>query len=138
MSTEQQQVNDRIINEVWNQGNLDLLEELCDPNFVLHDGTTIIHGIEGFKRYIERDRLAFPDVHFMIEDQVVQDDKVVIRFICRGTHEGYLLGIAPTGKHMLVSGMALNRFANDKLVESWMNFDTFGMMHQLGVISFTE
>ena len=138
MSAEQQKVNDRLIKEVWNQGNLDLLNELCDPNFLLHDGTTPIHGIEGFKRYIERDRLAFPDVHFAIEDQVVEGDKVVTRFLCRGTHEGYLLGIAPTGRHMLISGMVLNRFVNDKLVESWMNFDTFGMMRQLGVISITE
>jgi len=136
MSTEQQKVNDRVIKEVWNQGNLGLLDELCDPNYVLHDGTTIIHGIEGFKQYIERDRKSFPDVHFTIEDEVAEGDKVVTRFICRGAHEGYLAGIAPTGKRMTVSGMILNRFANDRLVESWINFDTFGMMQQLGVISF--
>ena len=138
MSTEQQKVNDRVIKEVWNQGNLELLDELCDPNFLLHDGTTAIHGIDGFKRYVERDRLAFPDVHFTIEDEVVEGDKVVTRFICRGTHEGYLVGIAPTGKRMTVSGIVLNRFANDRLMESWINFDTFGMMRQLGVISFAE
>ena len=131
-------MNDRVIKEVWNQGNLGLLDELCDPNYVLHDGTTIIHGIEGFKRYIERDRTAFPDVHFAIEDEVAAGDKVVTRFICRGTHEGFLASIAPTGKRMLVSGMILNRFANGRLVESWINFDTFGMMRQLGVISFAE
>ena len=138
MSTEQQHVNDRIIKEVWNQGNLELLDELCDPNYILHDGITIIHGIEGFKHYIERDRTAFPDVHFTIEDQVVEGDKVVTRFICRGSHEGYLMSIAPTGKRMTVSGMILNRFVNDRLAESWINFDTFGMMRQLGVISLVE
>ncbi len=135
MSIEQQKVNDRVITEVWNQGNLELLNELCDPNYILHDGTTIIQGIEGFKQYIERDHRAFPDVHFTIEDKVATGNKFVTRFTCRGTHLGDLAGIAPTGKQIFVSGMILNRFVDDRLVESWINFDTFGMMQQLGVIS---
>lgn len=135
MSTEQNKVTDRrLIEESWNKGYLTLLDEVCDPDYVLHDSTSTIHGVEGMKQYISRDRTAFPDVCFIIEVQIAEGNMVVTRFTCQGTHLGNLAGIAPTGKQITVSGMILNRFMNGRLAEGWINFDTFGMMQQLGVL----
>ena len=61
-------------------------------------------------------------------------DKVVSRWTARGTHRGELMGIAPTGKQVAVTGINIERFANGKLVEGWSNYDTLGMLQQLGVI----
>jgi len=133
MSTGQNKdINRHLIKEAWNKGNLTLLDEVCDPDYVLHDSTTTIHGVEGMKQYISRDRTAFPDVCFTIEEQIAEGNAAVTRFTCQGTHLGNLAGIAPTGKRITVSGMILNRFVNGRLVEAWIDFDTFGMMRQLG------
>ena len=77
---------------------------------------------------------AFPDVHFTIEDQVAEADKVVTRWTWRGTHQGPFQGIPPTGKHVMVTGVGINRFANGKVVENWTNMDILGLLQQLGVV----
>lgn len=135
MSSEQKKVTGRhLLEEAWNRGHLELLDEVYDPDYVLHDSTSSIHGVEGMKQYNSRCRAAFADVSFAIEDQIAEGNLVVTRFTCRGTHLGNLAGIAPTGKQIMVSGMILNRFVNGRVVEGWINFDPFGMMQQLGVL----
>jgi predicted ester cyclase len=59
---------------------------------------------------------------------------VASRWTARGTHRGELMGIAPTGKQVTVTGINIERIANGKLVEGWSNYDTLGMLQQLGVI----
>ncbi|HZF58977.1 MAG TPA: ester cyclase, partial [Rubrobacter sp.] len=67
--------------------------------------------------------------------QIAESDKVVTRWRMRGTHRGEFGGIAPTGKKLDVTGIAIFRFSDEgKVVESWDNFDQLGMMRQLGVI----
>ena len=63
-----------------------------------------------------------------------EGDKVVTRWTGRGTHDGDLMGVAPSGKQVTVSGLTLSRLANGKVVEEYTNWDTFGMMQQLGVV----
>ena len=65
---------------------------------------------------------------------IADGDKVVTRWTGRGTHDGDLMGVAPTGKQVTVSGLTLSRLANGKVVEEYTNWDTFGMMKQLGVV----
>jgi steroid delta-isomerase-like uncharacterized protein len=79
-------------------------------------------------------RNAFPDVHFTIDEQIAEGDKVVTRWTGHGTHKGELAGIPATGKSATVTGMGVDRIVNGKIVESWGIFDQFGMMQQLGVI----
>ena len=79
-------------------------------------------------------RSAFPDMQLTIEDQIAEGDKVVTRWTARGTHQGELMGIPPTGKQATVTGITVGRVANGKFVESWSNFDALGMMQQLGVV----
>jgi steroid delta-isomerase-like uncharacterized protein len=135
MSTEENKANNRrIYEEVWNGGNLAVVDELFAANSVFHDPSTTLHGPAEFKAYVTMYRNAFPDTDFTIEDVIAEGDKVVTRWIARGTHKGELQGIPPTGKQVAVTGMVATHLSNGKLVEGWSNFDALGMLQQLGVI----
>jgi steroid delta-isomerase-like uncharacterized protein len=134
MSTEENKVIERrFTEEVWNRGNLAVVDELMSADYNSHD-PTMPPGSAGFKQFVLMYRSAFPDVHLTIEDQMAEGDKVVSRWTARGTHQGELMGIAPTGKQVTVTGMNIERIVGGKLVEGWSNYDTLGMLQQLGVI----
>ncbi len=134
MSTEENKALDRrFTEEVWNRGNLAVVDELMSADYHEHD-PTIPAGSEGFKQFVLMYRSAFPDVNFTIEDQIAEGDKVVSRWTARGTHKGELMGIPPTGKQVTVTGIVIGRYANGKLVEGWSNYDALGMLQQLGAV----
>jgi len=78
-------------------------------------------------------RGAFPDFHLTIEDQIAEGNKVITRVTFRGTHQGDYRGIAPTGKQIKYSGIAIDRIVDGKVVEMWHVADTCGMLQQIGV-----
>jgi len=136
MSTEDNKALDRRgFEEVWNKGNLAVIDELNDENVVTHNPPgPPMQGTEAFKQFVQMYRSAFPDAQMTIEDQIAEGDKVVTRWTARGTHKGELMGIPATGKQVTVTGITFSRWANGKAVESWSNFDTLGMLQQLGVV----
>ena len=91
-------------------------------------------GLEGVKYIFKMLRAAFPDFSEEIVDMVAEDDKVVIRSISRGTHQGELMGIPATGKPVVMSGIDIGRWQGGKLVEIWHIEDIMGMMMQLGLV----
>ena len=137
MSTENNKALIRqVYEEAINQGNLALLDELVSSDYVEHDPNypQPVRGAEGLKQYFQTFRSAFPDLHFTIEDIISEGDTVAVRQTGRGTHQGELFGIPPTGKQLTVTAMIFHRFANGKPVENWVNSDSMGMLQQLGVI----
>src|SRR5258708_38594660 len=93
-----------------------------------------IQGKEAFKQFLSMYLTAFPDLHFTIEDIIAEGDTVVVRFTFRGTHQGDLMGIPPTGKQVVVTGIDIICAANGKVVEEWVNRDELSLLQQLGVI----
>jgi steroid delta-isomerase-like uncharacterized protein len=137
MSTEENKaLARRVIEQMFNEGNLDVADELLALDYVDHDPTLPedVHGPEGFKEYVGMYRSAFPDLHVQIEDQIAEGDRVATRWTGTGTHDGDLAGIAPTGKRVTVPGMEIVRIANGKLVEGWEGYDSGTLMRQLGVM----
>ncbi len=135
MSTEENKaINHRAYEEGLNQRNLAIFDELCTPDFVAHPSSRTIQGLESYKQFLSMYLTAFPDLHFTIEDEIAEGDKVVIRYTLRGTHKGDLVGIPPTGKQVTQTGVSIVRLANGKGVEIWLNADDLGMLQQLGVI----
>jgi steroid delta-isomerase-like uncharacterized protein len=126
----------RVYEEAINGGNLALFDELVSSDYVEHDPNypQPVRGAEGVKQYFQTFRSAFPDLHFTIEDIIGEGDTVAVRQTGRGTHQGELFGIPPTGKQLTVTAMIFHRFVNGKPVESWVNSDSMGMLQQLGVI----
>ncbi len=135
MATENDQaVSRRIAEEAFSSGNFTVIDEFVHPDYVAHDPSVpeAIRGREGVRAFISMYRTAFPDVHLAVEDLVAQGDKVVTRWVGRGTHRGELMGLAPTGRPAVITGITIDRYANGKLVESWANWDTLGLMQQIG------
>lgn len=127
----------RFIEEIWNIGNLDLIELLIADDYVAHDPASpdLGRGLESLRQRANPYRKAFPDLQIIIEEILAEGDKVVTRWSSSGTHQGDIYGIAPTGKSVTTSGINISRFANGKIVEEWTSWDTIGLMKQLGVIS---
>jgi steroid delta-isomerase-like uncharacterized protein len=135
MSTEQNKAQvRRLTEEVWNRGNFAVLDELIAMDYVGHESSMTIQGQAGARQFISQYRSAFPDLHFTIEDMIAEGDKVVARWSVTGTHEGNLLGIPPTGKRTVGTGITIIRFVEGKDQEDWVNWDALGLMQQLGVI----
>jgi steroid delta-isomerase-like uncharacterized protein len=136
MSEENKSIIRRFVEEVWNRGNLSLADQLLSTNYSHHDNTTPDFGIgpENEKKRVNLYRTAFPDLRFTIEDMIAEGETVTCRWNCHGTHRGPLSGIAPTGKTITTSGITINRLAQGKIVEGWVNWDALGMLQQLDVI----
>jgi len=137
MSTEENKaLVRRTFFEAWNKGDLTAIAETHAEDYVYNDpAAPQIRDREGFKQLIVMYRAAYPDIEFTLEDQIAEGDKVVTRWYAIGTHEGELMGIAPTGiRGSGVTGISIERIAGGKIVETWTNWDTLGMLQNLGVI----
>ena len=124
----------RLIEEAWNQGNLDVIDELVSPHYVLHIDAPGPGGREGYKQDVVIHRSAFPDLQFTIDDMVAEGDKVVLRATLRGTHQGEYIGIPPTGKAITLTAISIRRIANGQIAEEWVELNMLGLMQQLGVV----
>ena len=111
------------------------LNELLAPDFVAHHSATpgplnrevLLQGISMISA-------AFSDNHYTIEDQIAEGDRVATRVTWRATHTGDFQGHPPTGKQIEVSGIAIERHKDGKIVERWLNYDQLGVMQQLGLV----
>jgi steroid delta-isomerase-like uncharacterized protein len=136
MSENNKAIVRRLVEELWNKGNLSLADQFFAPTYEHHDASTpdVGRGPESEKKRATLYRTAFPDLRLTIEDSIAEGETVVARWSCRGTHKGDLNGNAPTGKQINISGVSIVRFANGKMVEGYVNWDALGMMQQLGVV----
>ena len=127
----------RLFEDVWNKGNLALIDEFHSSNYVHHDVATpdLGKGPESAKKLVTLYRTAFPDINFTIDDIIAEGDKVALSWTNRATHKGELQGIAPTGKEISVTGIVIFRFSGGKIEESRVSWDALGLMKQLGVVT---
>lgn len=125
----------RYAEEVWNKGNLDVLDEYVASDYVLlGNGHDPIRGPEGLKKCVAMIRTAFPDHLLTIEEMIAEADKVVWRWTMRGTHLGSTMGVSPTGNSVTTTGIAIYRLQDAKIVERRGEADMLGLLEQLGVI----
>lgn len=123
----------RFIEEVVNRGNVSVIDELASPDFVDHTAPPgVPAGNEGFKVFITMFRTAFPDLHYTIDDEIAEGDRVVQRSTARGTMKGDFQGMAASGKTATWSEIHITRFADGRAVEHWGVVDQLGMLAQLG------
>jgi len=124
----------RFIEEVGNRGNSAVADELFARDFEVRDAVIPVPpGPEGVKQLFAAIHTAFPDLRETIEDLLAEDDRVMARWTVRGTHQGALLGVAPTGKTVTWRGFFVLRVAGGKFVELWQIHDQLGLLQQLGV-----
>ena len=114
----------RIWKEVWQEGNLDVIDELVDTNHILHaypEDLAYGSGAAGFKRLVSTNRANLPDVQLTIEDLIAEGDKVVTRYTARGSAA-------------VTTGIWIDRIQANQVVESWVDWDRLGFFRQLGLI----
>ncbi|MGH2946662.1 MAG: ester cyclase [Solirubrobacteraceae bacterium] len=124
----------RLLEEPWT--DLDVVDELVDESYVGHDPSLPeeLRGPRGFKDNVSMFRAAYSDARITVDDQIAEGDTVASRWTGRGTHDGELMGVPASGKQVTVSGIVVSRVANGKVVEEWTNWDTLGMLRQIGAV----
>lgn len=123
----------RFMEEVINGGNVALVDELTAPDFVDHSiPPGAPSGNEGFKAWVTSFRAAFPDLHYTIEDEVADGDKVVQRVKARGTMEGDFMGMPAAHKTAEWEEVHITRFVDGRAAEHWGVVDQLAMLTQLG------
>jgi predicted ester cyclase len=125
----------RTYDELLNQGNLAVADEVISPDFVNHEAPPGHNqGPESMRALAGMLRTAFPDLRFTIEELITEGDLVAGRLTMRGTHEGPLMGMPPTGRSVEQAHMHFVRFQDGKAVEHWGVRDDVGMLRQLGLM----
>lgn len=134
--TNNERIIKRYFEEVWNNGKLDVLDEIISPEYINHNPGIVNPplGPEGLKPIVAAIRRAFPDLKYTIENMIVSDTQVAVHTTMHGTHTGDFFGIAPTNKTITVSQMQIERIVNNKIVEHWRVTDELTLLKQLDQI----
>ena len=132
----------RHFNEVLNQGKLQVVDEIYTSDYVLDapiqsDGSSQVRGLtqgrEQLKQRVVSFRTAFPDLHFTMDEVIVEWDTVVVRYTYRGTHQGKFAGAQPSHRPISISGILIAHLTNGKIREAWSAFDSAELMRQISL-----
>lgn len=140
MSEQNKALVRRVYEDVISRGDLDLVDQLFGADYRETDPANDVdtETPEGVRQEVAGYRSAFPDLVMTVEEQLADGDRVATRFSCRGTHRGELLGVPPSGAQIGMTGIAIHRIADGKIAEAHWNWDTLGMLKQIGAIALEE
>ena len=124
----------RVIEQAFNRGKVESLEELFTPNYREHQ-FGMPPNIEGLKASVRALRAAFPDLKLTIEEMSAESEKVWVRMTARGTHGGEFMGVPPTGRKIQISVFDMCRLEDGRITDHWGVPDRFAIMHQIGALS---
>jgi len=126
----------RFFDEVCNGRKLNVADQLFTTSHVHHDPANprLSAGPAGIKELVSQYHQAFPDANWSVQEMLEAGNNVICRWTGKGTHQGNLSGIPPTGKAVTVTGIWILRFENGKIAESWDSWDALGLLQQIGVV----
>lgn len=117
--------------EAFNDGGLDVVDELVGPGYVGAQGEA---GPAGFKAVVAQLRAAFPDIHYTLDDVVAEGDRVAVRWHWTGTHRGVFRGFPATGRTITNSGAGVFRLQDGKIVTAVLETDRLGFLEHIGAV----
>ena len=122
--------------EFINTANEQLANELIssDAKFYVPGQPEPMRGPAGYLAIIGMMRSGFPDIQWTLQEMVAENDKVAVRFIMQGTHQGVFFGVAPTGKPIQVQAINFYRFSNGQIIEEYGQPDLLGLLQQIGAV----
>ena len=125
---------ERVWVEGLNRGDVSAADAAFAPDCVVHITGVAepLRGVGPWKEMISGLLRAFPDLHLTIEDQLVQGDRVAIRWRASGTHTGPLGAAPATGRSISLDGLIFDRVADGRVQERWEQWDQSLMLQQLG------
>jgi predicted ester cyclase len=132
VSSENKALIRRFVEETFNEGNLEVADEVYAPEFVSHepDGP-VERSPEYVNGFVGTYRGAFPDGHATVEDSIAESDRVAYRWTFRGRHRGELMGIGPTERQVTITGLTVDRVSGSEIEEEWYKFGRLGMLQRL-------
>jgi steroid delta-isomerase-like uncharacterized protein len=134
MATGNKEIVRRALEDSWQDPSV--FDELISSDYVGHDPALPepIRGPQGAKDNFKQYSDAFEGAQITVVDQIAEGDAVATRWQGRGRHTGELMGVPPTGKEVVVEGLNITRLRDGKIIEEWSNWDTLGMLQQIGAI----
>jgi steroid delta-isomerase-like uncharacterized protein len=124
----------RFVQEIFVDGNPDAVDELVAEDFVPHTWPSTGDGRGDLKRAIERVSRGLSDAAFTIEDMIAEADRVAVRLTAGARQTGEFMGMPPSGKSYRIGEIHVFRIRDGKISEHWHQFDSMGMMSQLGAL----
>lgn len=126
----------RQIEEIFSEGNLDVIDEIVAADYVCYDHARPepVRGREALKQAVTSMRTIFPDFTVTVDDQVAEGETVVTRWTATGTHKDEVFGIAATGKQVTMKGIDIERVVEGRITEVHTSWDALGVLQQLGGI----
>jgi predicted ester cyclase len=123
----------RVVEEVLNQGDFAVANELISPDCVHHvPGGQSIPGLVALRDWLVLTLSIFPDFHAIVEDEIAEDDRVVQRLTCYGTHQGMFPGIQPTGQQVEFQLIEISRAGPDgRITERWSSSDLPSLLRHI-------
>jgi predicted ester cyclase len=124
----------RLEDEVWNHGNLSVLDELASESYTVHDlaASEPETGRTEVKNAISFYRSVFPDMELTVEDAIAEGDKVAVRWKFHATHQGEFMAAAPTRRAVTVEGIDIFRFAAERIEEAWVMSGDIRWLREVG------
>jgi predicted ester cyclase len=115
----------RYFAEILNTGSAAAIDAIVAADVVFRNPPNVVTGIAEFRKLVSALRGAFPDLHFTLEDELAEGNKVATRWVMRGTQGPRKLD---------VSGMDIFLIENGKIREIWVNMDTLAQARQMGTV----
>ena len=125
--------------EVWNDQRPDLMEKFVTEEtlfYTVNERGGPLKGASGFRPFLESLLAAFPDIKFDVQHVIEDGDFAAGRWVAHMTHTGHGMGVAPTGKAIVLTGMAFVRVADGKITETWDEWNRLGLLSEIGAVSF--
>jgi len=126
----------RVVEEIWNRGDLDLTDSLFAPSYVNHHGliSDLVRGPEAIKVSVALYRAAFPNLWITVHELIAQGETVALRWTARNTESDERTALAPSTSRGTLAGMTFCGLVEDKIAESWTSWDTADVLRRLGVV----
>ena len=125
----------RWVGEVWDKGSLAAVDEFLSADFSFNYADPgVTSDREGYKETVTTYHSFSPDMRYTVDEVLAEGDKVTVRWTGRGTHKGDLMGIAPTGNQITITGISIVRIAGGRIAEEHTEMDMFGVMQQIGAL----
>jgi len=136
MNNQNQKLLLSFVDRVWNNGDLDAIEEFVSETYTIHhdpgdpwDKQTL--STTGFRERVQISRAPVPDQSFDIRAIYSDQTSVCITWLWHGTHMGEIAGVNPTGRELKMSGATVYYFENSKITGHWQITDRLGVYQQL-------
>ena len=124
----------QVFEDVWNKNNFSLIDEAYAPEYVAHvaGSPRDIEGPEQFKQFVALHGVLTSELHFSVDDQIAEGDRVATRWTAKSTTASGLISGGHDGQTVTVTGISIHRLTAGKIVESWDNWDALTLYQSLG------